>query len=151
MRLRDGEWMRCPIEPLVGADGVRLGMTMDEVARVLGDPAQSRVHSTTTVGYWASGMSVHFNPSAELIEVARGMELAPTLFGAPIFETPAEELVQRLVDLGHPFDPDTEGGHCFVFRSLQLGLWRSVVPEDSEDPEGRFFDSVGLGREGYYR
>ena len=57
---------------------LRLGMTYDEVVRILGEPSQilgepsqKRVRSPTTINYWPQGVAVHFNPDAEFIEIAR--------------------------------------------------------------------------------
>ena len=43
-----------------------------------------------------------------------------------------------------------EDGHSFTAPDLLLALWRSVVPEDDDDPEGRHFESVLVARPGYY-
>ena len=48
-----------------------------------------------------------------------------------------------------PFDPDDpELGHSYVFKALDLSLWRPV--DDEDEPEGRTFMTVGIGRRGYY-
>jgi hypothetical protein len=142
-----GAWK---IEPLVGVSDVRLGMSYDEVVGVLGEPSQTRRGSPGMICYWPQGVSVHFNPDAEFIEIARRMGLSPTLLGAEVFVTRADDLVQVLAAAGHDLDSDTERGHSFVFRDLQVGLWRASVPEDNDDAEGHYFDSVGLGMPGYY-
>jgi hypothetical protein len=126
-------------------------MSPEQVRALVGEPVQWRGQPPSVVGYWSSGLSVHFAPGAEFIEIARGMELSPVLSDLLVFETPADHLIDALVALGHEFDTDTEGGHMFVFKTLQVGFWRGNIPEASEDPEGRFFDSVGVGRSGYYK
>ncbi|WP_145176187.1 hypothetical protein [Rubripirellula lacrimiformis] len=53
-----------------------------------------------------------------------------------------------------PFDPDApEPGYTYVFPTLQLSLWRSVIPDasqDADDPTGRTFEAVGVGPDGYF-
>ena len=85
------------------------------------------------------------------IEFARGAELMPQLFGMSVFETPAADIVARLVQAGHQYDAnDPELGYSYLFKDIQLGLWRAAVPDDEADDEGLHFDTLGLGQAGYY-
>jgi hypothetical protein len=36
-------------------------------------------------------------------------------------------------------------------REIDLTLWRPVLPDGRDDPEGRHFQSVGVARPGYFR
>jgi hypothetical protein len=138
-------------EPLVGVNGIRLGMTYTEVVERLGTPSNVRSSPPASVADWSSGLAVRFNPDAEFIEFARGMGLSPRLHGVEIFAESADDVIRRMVESGSAFDSDTERGHSFVFLSLQVGFWRSTVPGSDSNPDGRYFDSVGLGKPNDYR
>jgi hypothetical protein len=38
----------------------------------------------------------------------------------------------------------------YVFLALDLALWRPTLPEGTHDPEGRTFNTVGVGVRGYF-
>jgi hypothetical protein len=40
--------------------------------------------------------------------------------------------------------------YSYIFRSLQLSLWRPVLPSSPSDAEGRYFSTIGIGVRGYY-
>jgi hypothetical protein len=68
--------------------------------------------------------------------------------GIDIFGTPADTLVERLREVTSI--EVEEGGHSATAPDLLLALWRSVVPESDNDPDGRYFESVLVLRPGYY-
>lgn len=43
-----------------------------------------------------------------------------------------------------------EVGYLFIFKKLQMGLWRGVMYEDEEETIERKFEALGVGRAGYY-
>ena len=137
-------------EPLRGIRGsVRFGMTREEARAVLA-PASPKPFDrgglvdgfygmTLQVGYDAEG-------KVEFIEFARdGRVLLDDL---DLFELEADRVVARLKEKHELSADDTEPGYSFCFPSIELGLWRPVLPLDGE--EGRYFESVGFGRSGYY-
>jgi hypothetical protein len=71
-----------------------------------------------------------------------------TFGGIDIFGTPADALVMKLREITS-VDVD-EDGHSATAPALLLWLWRSVVPENDDDQDGRYFDSVLVARPGYY-
>ncbi len=146
------EWT---LEPLIGASQVRLGMTLKEVVQILGpldEPLTPMWGSKSQFGGWhKNAFAVHFSPRAEYISISRGVGLSASLLGVDVFNTPASDVVAALVALGHQFDEDDpELGHTYVFPAIQVDLWRPVTPESEDDVEGRYFDTVGIGAQGYW-
>lgn len=65
-----------------------------------------------------------------------------------VFTTPAADLITQL--RRHTTVHEEENGHTFTAPELLLCLWRSTIPEDPDDQDGRFFDAVLTARPGYY-
>jgi hypothetical protein len=84
----------------------------------------------------------------EYIEIARSADVRATFDGTPLLELAPAEAVAK-VAAHAPFDEDDpELGCSYVFKALDLSLWRPV--DDEDEPEGRTFMAVGIGRRGYY-
>lgn len=137
------------LKPLEGAEQIRFGMSYDEVVGLLGEPDQSL--SDARAGWRKGCLAIYFEPSVTFIELSRDCGLVPKLLGIDVFRTPATEVVTALEVQGHSFDAtDPELAHTYVFPAIQVGLWRQVLPEGDDDEEGRYFDTVGVGKKGYY-
>jgi hypothetical protein len=124
-------------------------MTREEVGRVLGQVSNA---SGKRNYYFDRGLAVDFGPdgTAEFIECFRDERFRVVVFGLDVFGTLADELVQA-VSARYPFDPnDPELGWSYVFRDIDVALWRETKPERKGVPEGRSFDSIGVGVKGYY-
>ena len=101
-----------------------------------------------------SGLSifVYFDvvDAVEAVEFGRSQGSDFVSFrGIDIFGTPADTVVEKLRE--HTSVDIDEGGHSATAPDLLLALWRSVVPENDNDPDGRYFESVLMARPGYYR
>jgi hypothetical protein len=111
------------ILPTVGVGPIRFGMTRAEVRQLIGPH---------------DGESENFRA---------------TLDGECLHELNADSAVAH-VERVAPLDHDApEPGYTYVFPTLQLSLWRSVVPDasqDVDDPTGRTFEAVGVGPKGYF-
>lgn len=145
------------LRPHDGAGPVRFGMTYDEVVGLLGIPDQALTglwKSDAKRGGWhKGGVAIHFNPTLSFVEFSRDAGFVVKLPGIDVdlFRTPAERVVEAITRSGHSASSrGPKAGHTYVFKDLQLGLWRQVVPADEQDPEGRYFDTVALGANGYY-
>jgi len=143
--------------PHVGAGPVRLGMHRDEVRRVMVAPARE-IDKSPTSGYRVdafheSGFQVFYagdQPRAEFIELWNDPAYRVVCRAGPVFELPAEQVVE-IISREHPFDADDpELGMTYAFPSLDLAFWRPFVPDDADDPEGRVFSTVAVGRRGYF-
>ena len=89
-------------------------------------------------------------PSVEYIELSAGGRFRALYKGTSVFESPSDELL-ALVSRDAPYDgDDPELGYSYTFRFLDLSLWRPVMPESPDDPEGHKFATIGIGIEGYY-
>ena len=85
---------------------------------------------------------------AEYIEVSRMPGLRPTFHGIAVLEVDPAGAVAAVARHA-PFDEsDPELGYSYIFKPLDLSLWRPV--NDENEPEGRTFMTVGVGRAGYY-
>ena len=108
--------------------------------------------TTSLVVERPSGLSifVYFDAAdaVEAIEFGRpqGSDLV-SLRDIDIFGTPADALVEMLRE--YAAIEIEEDGHSVTAADLLLALWRSVVPEHDDDPDGRYFESVLVAAPGY--
>jgi hypothetical protein len=65
-----------------------------------------------------------------------------------VFDLPAEEVVSRLQAVTRIEVQD--GGRTILAPDLLLCLWRPSLPDDPEDYDGQFFETVLVAAPGYY-
>ena len=143
--------------PHVGVGPVKLGMTREEVHRVMPGPCESFLKGLNseheTDAFHDSGFQVFYGgegPVVEYIELSREAGFRVLYRGVDVFATPADQVVAH-VSGDAAFDPtDPELGYAYIVPDLDLSLWRPVLPETPEDPEGREFSTIGVGVAGYY-
>jgi hypothetical protein len=143
--------------PHVGVGPVKLGMTREEVHRVMPGPREYFLKGLNpeheTDAFHESGFQVFYGgemPVVEYIELSRGAGFRVLYRGLDVFATPADQVLAH-VSGDAAFDPDDpELGYAYIFPDLDLSLWRPVLPESPEDPEGREFSTIGIGAAGYY-
>jgi hypothetical protein len=106
-----------------------------------------------TDSIFGSGFQIFYGGEqavVEYIELSRDSGFEALLDGVNVFEIPADELITRLVQITE-FDPsDPELGTSYIFPKWELSLWRPFAPRSSEDEEGRYFSTIGIGVPGYY-
>ena len=151
--------MSIDLQPPAEAAGIRIGATREEAQSQClahGEPMPFRrgdeVNASLVVER-PSGLSifVYFDATDAVEAVEFGRPRSPEVVafrGIDIFGTPADALVTQLREITS-IDVD-EDGHSATAPDLLLALWRSVVPEDDDDQDGRYFESVLLSRPGYY-
>lgn len=147
--------MTFEIKPLVGIGPIQFGMTQDEVRDILTrlGGGQMKPRSPGCDTYFDAAFQVSFDTEGrtEFIETARHLAF-PILFdGHALHELPAEMVVELVSKLA-PGQWE-ERKHTYIVASHQLAFWRAVTPEpdqSAQDDEGRYFDAVGAGREGYF-
>lgn len=151
--------MSIDLQPPAEAAGILIGATREEAhgqCLAHGEPKQFRrggeVNSSLVVER-PTGLSifVYFDAAdtVEAIEFGRPHSRDIVSFrGIDIFDTPADALVKKLRE--HTSIDIDEDGHSATAPDLLLALRRSVVPEDDDDPDGRYFESVLIARPGYY-
>jgi hypothetical protein len=81
------------------------------------------------------------------------------LNGVEIFKTPAPILIEKISNsTNSEFNKaGKEIPYSYVFPSIDLAVWRQVIPEKdeqteqiSESDEGKYFWTIGIGVKGYY-
>lgn len=146
------------VVPLSGIGPVRLGMMRQDVRSALPAPVVSfarwQAEPDSTDAFLGNAFQVDYDASGgvEYIELSRGGPFTVRYKGVSLFDTEAERII-GLVSLDAPYDEtDPELGSSYIFPSLAMSLWREDWPgDDSDEPDrGQFFDTVGVGKAGYY-
>ena len=142
------------IRPHEGVGPLRLGMTREEVAKVMSRDPKALPCQTEgdTEAYYDSGLSIQYDPggNVEFIEVSGNSWMDPDYEGVDLFRTPAEEVVEHICQFDAP-DPDVGSENTdYLFPKLILTLWRPH-PEYGQEWEGgpTFFATVGIGAHSY--
>jgi hypothetical protein len=166
--------MRFDIKPHVGANHIEFGMTKENVRKILGAPAYSSEKSVfkfeeisiptpATDGYFENELQISYddNNQVEFIEFSgRGSQFTTVyLDNIEVFKTPAKQLINTIeqLRLAEYDKTDEEIPFSYVFRNIDLAVWRQVVPDLDEDKEeipeieeGKYFWTIGIGSKGYY-
>lgn len=144
--------------PLSGIGPVLLGMSREEVQAAMGEePYRFKKlfwSSNLTEAYHKGAFQVFFDEAdkVEFIELSSpGASFAVEYKGVNVFQTRADDLIAFISrDVGcDPQQP--EPGYTFVFSQIGLSLWRELVPENDSDPEGQYFNTVGIGTQHYIK
>jgi hypothetical protein len=141
------------IQPTVGVGPIRFGMSRAEVRELIGphdgDSDEDRE-------WYLEDLAIEFDSSGKVafIEIAESENFRAVLNGECLHELDADSAIAH-VKKSAAYDPNApEPGYTYVFPALQLSLWRPVVPDasqDADDPTGRAFEAVGVGRTGYFK
>src|SRR5262245_59677654 len=128
------------IVPHVGIGPVRLGASREEVRAAIGSAPFIWRRFNVDENHWhQSSLQVHYegqSQTVESIEVARSDEFVAVYKGIDVHRTTADELVAH-VSRDTPFDDsDRELGYSYLFPAIELSLWRAVMPESTDDPDG---------------
>ena len=136
------------IEPNVGVGPIKLGMPKSEVKKVLGEP---EFEGDGRAAYF-SGFMIDFDDSnhVEFVEVARSALIKVSYKGVILHDILASEAVEYLSNFDSYDINDPELGYSYVFKALQISLWRGGAPENEFDEEGRYFESVGVATKNYF-
>ncbi|MBK1884624.1 hypothetical protein JIN85_19565 [Luteolibacter pohnpeiensis] len=147
--------MEFNLVPLYSVGDIRIGMARAEVRAAMSEEPKAFLKTPTserpTDAFQELCVQVYYDSDdrAEYIEISRAPSIHPQLDGAHVFEIPATELVQQL-GRDADYDSDSEDDPTdVVFPGLSLSLWRPYG-DDPDDPESRYFATVGIGRVGYY-
>ena len=145
------------VQPHRGVGPVMLGMERMRVHEVMPESPcsfkKTPVSEYETDAFHQSGFQVFYggdSPRVEYIELSRDCGFSVFYRKIDVFGTPASELVDLLsrdaaIDQSNP-----EHGYSYSFPELDLCVWRSVIPDSASDEEGRRFDTIGIGVEGYF-
>lgn len=166
--------MRFDLEPHIGAGEVKLGMTREETRRILGTPEYSEEKSImdngdfsmpipAKDGYFKNELQITFDDNDKVCFIefsGKDSETIDVQFkGIKVFRTPAQQLIKGISELTNSeFDKEEdEIPYSYVHPSIDLAVWRQVIPEQdeqmeeiSESDEGKYFWTIGIGVKGYY-
>ncbi len=166
--------MRFDLTHHTGARNVKLGMTQEEIQTILGEPLYKSGKSimdygdfslpvSAKIGYFENELQITFDNDnkAEFIEFSgKDAQHTEVYIGEiDVFKVPASRLLKEITDLtGVEFDrEEDEIPYSYVFPSLDLAVWRGIIPELDEEneeipetDEGKYFWTIGIGIKGYY-
>ena len=167
--------MRFDIIPHIGAGKIKFGMTRDEIQAVLGKPEFTSQKSImeygdlsmslpTKDGYFKNELQITFddNDKADFIEFSgKDSEFTKVFINEiEIFNTPAKQLIKEILNSTNSnFDTtNNEIPYSYIFSSIDLAVWRQVIPALNEEieeipdsDEGKYFWTIGIGIKGYYK
>ena len=110
---------------------VLLGDTREQAEAVLGAPDSVKKNFRY---YLDSELLLDFDPEGrvEFIEFLSGIDgqLQPVICGVSAFEADADALAQLLARENAGGAEDRENGHCYLYLSCGVGIWRQRTPED---------------------
>lgn len=150
--------MGITLEPPTGAAGIEIGASRADAEKqcaVHGEPetfrrADETVPSLVVRRSQGATIFVYFDDAdtVEAVELGRPDDGESVTFrDLDVFATPADEVMEALNQ--HAEVEVTDGSHAATAPSLYLAFWRPTVPEDPEDEEGRYFESVLVAAPGY--
>lgn len=136
------------IEPNIGVGPIKLGMHKSEVENIFGKP---EFEKDNRAGYF-SGFMLNYNASnkVEFIELAKSKLFTTSYEGKNLHEITANEAVELVSNYDSYDTNDPELGYSYIFKGLQLSLWRGTLPENTKDEDGKYFQAVGLGEANYF-
>jgi len=145
------------VQPLVGIGPVRFGMSREEARRAMPEPPKPFRKGPTsqyeTDAFHQSEFQVFYGgdqPAVEFIELSGGSVVRALYRELDVFATPADEVVTYFSRESELDQSDPEIPYCYLFRKLQLSLWRPSIPESDTDTDGRYFSTIGIGKRGYF-
>lgn len=136
------------IEPNVGVGPIKLGMSKAEVIDLFGKPEYENNERSA----YMAGFMVDFDESnhVEFIELASSDLFAALYKGKNLHNLTASEAVEHVSKFDSYDKNDPELGYSYVFKNLQLSLWRGTLPGNEQDEDGKYFESVAIGVSNYF-
>jgi len=135
------------IEPHIGISKIKLGMNKIEVNQLLGDP----ISNEENIDYYFNNflqISYDDKKEVEFIEVFSSIDFEVKYSGINIFSSTAKEVIEKICELEQYDEDDPELGYSYIFKNIDLSLYRSVLPENDEvslfkyiDPPQHFFSN----------
>jgi hypothetical protein len=144
------------IIPLVGVGAFKLGMHRSLVKSVFTGEIKSYYKSKESIkqtdSLFNGELQIYYDEteSIEFMELSTGTEIKAIFQNKDIFKTNANELIQYISQITEFDKNDPELGYSYVFKEIQMSLWRPSIPVKNSDETGNYFATVGIGRDGYY-
>ena len=93
---------------------------------------------------------IGYEENVEFIELTNTDRFEALYNGVDLHKLKATEALEIVLSDDN-YDPsDPELGYSYIFKKLQLSLWRSVISENESDSEGQYFEAVGIGGRDYF-
>lgn len=159
--------MKINIKPREGINDIRFGLNSKTVRLKLGTPESTKEKSMfqyeginipypKTDYYFNNSLKILYdeNDNVEFIEIAsKESNLEISIYGFSLNQVSAEEIISFLAtEKKLKYDENGEEfPYTYIFVDLDLTFWRQVLPEDEKDEEGKYFDTVGIGKTGYLK
>lgn len=140
------------VVPLEGIGPVRLGMSRAQARVAMNLQSQIRTdhaHSPGIDFYHDNAFQVFFDAEnrVEYIELAPESSFVAFYKGVRVHETLDPELL-GVIEKDAEFDEDdSEIGYSYISPSLELSVWRPMLPDEGENG---CFATIGIGKRGYY-
>jgi hypothetical protein len=145
------------IIPHIGVGPVRLGMDRSAARDAMALPFQtfkkSSASKSATDAYLGNCFQVFFDDANTVQFIELSSPLRAIYKSVFVFEVRAEDVVKVVACDAEVDQSASEPGYSFIYPSLEMSLWRPTVPDEDQpenDYEGRYFSSVGIGKNGYY-
>lgn len=145
--------------PLHSFDQIDFGWSREKVLNTLGPP-DSVLGKPEWYFYKGVDFSLYYGDKdfVEYIEIANPKNQSKSIvltidnFRIDIFNTPASSLIDSIEkSTAEKHDIDcSEVPYSFVFLKYELSLWRPTIPENPDDEDGKYFESLGIGVKGYF-
>lgn len=142
------------IEPHIGIGKLKLGMKREEVHQLFGPEFETVNDEEIGIVdfYFSETIQIHYdeNLQVEFIDLVYDLsnEFEVVFNGMDVFKTPANDLVNEIAKIT-PYDGTSELPYEYIFKEIDLELWREILPEE-DDEDGLYFDTVGIGVKGYF-
>lgn len=161
-----------PLEKVVFDNvSITFGMEKDDVEAAIGIGQQI----ANRYYYFNNDMAIDYNGNkVEFIEFLGGFDgtLKPVVYGVPVFDTNALELLEVLKVSNNGEFCDVERGYCYQFSNISIGLYREAVPDEIVDmieeaksfgnpmsddeieyemKRANYWATIGCGAVGYYQ
>ena len=119
---------------------IRFGMSPEEVHAAMGDMPErlfrrSKSERYETEGYHQNTVQIHYDgdsPSVNFVELAGAGEMVAVFCGIPVFQTKVDHLISLLSEYDDYDQSAPEPEYMYIYRNLDISLWRPVVPENDE-------------------
>lgn len=159
--------MKIDIKPHEGINDIVFGLDSKAVSLKLGAPESTKEKSTfqfndisipepKTDYYFNNSLQISYdeNDNVEFIEIAsKESNLEISIYGFRLNEVSAEEIISFLAkEKKLKYDENGEEfPYTYNFVDIDLTFWRQVLPENEKDEDGKYFDTVGIGKTGYLK
>ncbi|WP_444930812.1 hypothetical protein ACJJIF_03230 [Microbulbifer sp. SSSA002] len=138
------------VQPEIGIGPVKLGMDRTSAIASMGLEPDSFMKTPMsqhpTDSFYEAGFQIFYEgetPKVESIELSRGCGFEATLSGENILDLSVSEVLLK-IESAIGLKPKTEDeGYTFEIPGLGLWLWRQS--NDTNDEEGLYFSTIGVG------